>query len=219
MIGTHFQLPSDRAPRILLLGAHCDDIEIGCGGTLQVLAELYPRCELRWSVFNSNEERAEETRRAAAMLLPGAPRIHFDIQTFRNSYFPYIGAEVKDHMEAIKRDFAPDLILTHFENDRHQDHRVVSELTRNAYRDHLILEYEIVKYDGDLASPSVFVPLTREQAERKIEVLMTAFASQRARPWFTPDAFRALLRLRGIEANAPGGYAEAFHCRKLRLLA
>jgi LmbE family N-acetylglucosaminyl deacetylase len=219
MITSHLQFPSDRAPRILLLGAHCDDIEIGCGGMLQVLAERFPHSELRWSVFNSDTERAEETRRAAAMLLPGTIRVHFDIQTFRNSYFPYIGDQVKDHMEVLKREFSPDLILTHFENDRHQDHRVISELTRNAYRDHLILEYEVVKYDGDLASPSVFVPLTRQHVERKIDVLMTAFPSQRERHWFTPDAFRSLLRLRGIEANAPDGYAEAFHCRKQRFLA
>jgi LmbE family N-acetylglucosaminyl deacetylase len=219
MITADLGLPAGSAPRILLLGAHCDDIEIGCGGTLQVLAALYPRGEFRWSVFSSTEERAEETRRAAAMLLPDTVRVQFDIQRFRNSYFPYVGAAVKDHMETIKREFAPDLILTHFEKDRHQDHRVVSELTRNAYRDHLILEYEIVKYDGDLESPNVFVPLTGEQVEKKIDALMTAFPSQRGHHWFTPDTFKALLRVRGIEANAPSGFAEGFHCRKLRLLA
>jgi LmbE family N-acetylglucosaminyl deacetylase len=218
MIATQLQLTPGAPLRVLLLGAHCDDIEIGCGGTLQALARLYPDLECRWSIFSSTAERAEETRRAASMLLPSTVRVRFDIKTFRNSFFPYIGAEVKDHMEAIKRDFAPSLVLTHFERDRHQDHRVVSELTRNAYRDHLILEYEVVKYDGDLASPGVFVPLTLEQVERKVEVLMTAFESQRDHHWFTPDTFRSLMRLRGIESNSPSGFAEAFHCRKVRLL-
>ena len=206
------------APRILLLGAHCDDIEIGCGATLQVLLAQYPEAQLRWTVFSSSREREAETRRAAELLLPSDTRIEFDIQSFRNSYFPYVGAEVKEHMEAVKRELEPDLIFTHFESDRHQDHRVVSELTRNAYRDHLILEYEVFKYDGDLASPNIFVPVSREQADRKVQSLTEAFVSQRDRHWFTADAFMSLMRLRGIESSSPTRYAEAFHCRKFRLL-
>jgi LmbE family N-acetylglucosaminyl deacetylase len=209
---------SSAAPRLLLLGAHSDDIEIGCGGTLQVLAETYPGIQIRWTVFSATGERAAETRRAAELLLPPGAAIRFDIQTFRESYFPYVGAEIKDHVESIKREFSPDLVFTHAANDKHQDHRLISELTRNAYRDHLILEYEVMKYDGDLTSPNVFVPLRPEQVDKKVRALMEAFQSQRKKHWFTTDAFSSLMRLRGVESNSPSGLAEAFHCNKLRFL-
>jgi LmbE family N-acetylglucosaminyl deacetylase len=215
MIHTLLELTTSRAPRVLLLGAHCDDIEIGCGGLLQVLSEARRDIEWRWTVMSSTDERAAETRHCARLLLPEGASVEFDVQSFRESYFPYVGAAIKDHIESIKQQFTPDLILTHFEGDRHQDHRIVSELTKNAFRDHLILEYEIVKYDADLLHPSVFVPLTPRHVEQKAAALLEAFASQRDKQWFTGDTFRAILRLRGIEANAPSGFAEAFHCRKL----
>ena len=210
---------SSQTPRVLCLGAHSDDVEIGCGGALQVLTEKYPGVEIRWTVFSSTPERAAETRRAVEMLLPRGTNVRVDILAFRESYFPYIGADIKDSVEAIKREFSPDVVFTHFGEDKHQDHRLVSEVTRNAYRDHLILEYEILKYDGDLASPNVFVPLRLDQVEKKVQVLLDAFHSQRSRQWFTEDAFKAVLRLRGIESNAKSGYAEAFHCRKMHWLA
>lgn len=219
MTPSFLQLPLGVSPRILLLGAHCDDIEIGCGATLQVLAARYPAMELRWTVFSTPEERAAETRRAAKLLLPADMPIQFDLRTFRESYFPYIGAEIKECMQSISSEFRPDLIFTHFSEDKHQDHRLVSELTRNAYRDHLILEYEVVKYDGDLASPNIFVPVSHEQLTKKVSSLMDAFASQRTKYWFTEETFTSLMRLRGIESQSPSGYAEAFHCRKLRFLA
>jgi LmbE family N-acetylglucosaminyl deacetylase len=214
-----FELPTGSQPRILLLAAHCDDIEIGCGATLQLLAARYPAMELRWTVFSAPDERAVETRKAAKLLLPEGVHVEFDLRTFRESYFPYVGAEIKDCMQSISKEFHPDLIFTHSSEDQHQDHRVVSELTRNAYRDHLILEYEVAKYDGDLASPNVFVPVTLEQLSKKVSSLMDAFASQRTKYWFTTETFTSLMRLRGVESRSPSGYAEAFHCRKLRLLA
>ena len=216
---TSLPIFSSNTPRALFLGAHSDDIEIGCGGALQVLTEEYPGVELRWTVFSSTPERAAETRRAIELLLPRGTNVRVDTLGFRESYFPYVGAEIKDSIEGIRREFSPDVVFTHFGEDKHQDHRLVSEVTRNAYRDHLIVEYEILKYDGDLASPNVFVPLRVDQVEKKVQVLLDAFPSQRSKQWFTADAFKAILRLRGIESNAPSGFAEAFHCRKLRWLA
>jgi LmbE family N-acetylglucosaminyl deacetylase len=136
------------------------------------------------------------------------------LHAFRESYFPWQGAEIKDAFEALKRSFAPDLVLTHWGGDAHQDHRTLAELTWNSFRDHLVLEYEIPKYDGDLGRPSLYVPLSRAEAEGKVQALMEHFGSQRSRGWFTPDTFFALLRLRGVECNAAEGFAEAFHCRK-----
>lgn len=219
MITSLLDIPVGRAPRVLLIGAHCDDIEIGCGATLQVLVSRFPALELRWTVFSAPVERAEETKRAAELLLPAGTKIQFDLHAFRESYFPYVGAEVKDCMQAIAVRFSPDLVLTHFAGDKHQDHRLLSELTANAFRDHLIFEYEIVKYDADLAQPNVFVPVSREQMDRKVAALMGVFSSQTTKYWFTEETFTSLMRLRGIESRSPSGYAEAFHCRKLRMLA
>jgi LmbE family N-acetylglucosaminyl deacetylase len=202
-----------------MLGAHCDDIEIGCGATLQVLAELFPAMELRWTVFSAPDERAAETRRAAELLLPNSVSIRFDLLGFRESYFPYIGAEIKECMQSMSAQFSPDLIFTHCGGDKHQDHRTVCELTRNAYRDHLILEYEVAKYDGDLASPNVFVPASLQQLTKKLSTITAAFVSQKGKYWFTEDTFSSLMRLRGVESRSPTGYAEAFHCQKLRLFA
>jgi len=219
MISSILDLPAGASPRILLLAAHCDDIEIGCGGTLQVLAARFPTMQLRWTVLSAPSERAAETKLAAERLLPPSVSIQFDLRTFRESYFPYIGAEIKDAMQTVGGEFGPDLVMTHWALDKHQDHRLVSELTSNAFRDHLILEYEVVKYDGDLASPNVFVPVTPEQVRKKVAIVLDAFASQRSKFWFTEETFLALMRLRGVECRSPSGYAEAFHCRKLRLMA
>jgi LmbE family N-acetylglucosaminyl deacetylase len=206
----------DRPLRILALGAHSDDIEIGAGGALRRLLRERPGTEVRYVVFSAPGERAEEARKSAAFFLADAGEAQVDLHTFRESYFPWEGAAIKDAFEALKP-FAPDLVLSHWGSDAHQDHRTLSELGWNTFRDHLVLEYEIPKYDGDMGRPGLFVPLSRAEAEAKVAALMEHFGTQRSRRWFTPDTFYALLRLRGIECNASSGFAEAFHVRKIVL--
>jgi LmbE family N-acetylglucosaminyl deacetylase len=209
----------DRPPTILLLGAHCDDIEIGCGGAVLRLAARYPQAQFRWVTFSADEvPRADETRAAAARLLSEvstAPTIR--VENFRTSYFPHVGPALKECFETLKV-YRPNLILTHCRHDLHQDHRTVHELTWNTFRDHLILEYEIPKFDGDLGAPNVFIPLTRAEMKRKCDTLLECFPTQRSRQWFTRETFEALARIRGIECNAPEGYAEAFYGRKCALV-
>lgn len=199
----------------MCLGAHCDDIEIGCGGTLIQLSKSYSDANFHNVIFSSTPERESESRTALSQILVSADKIHIDVLNFKNSYFPYCGAEIKDYFNSLKVNCQPDLILTHFRNDRHQDHRLISDLTWNTYRDHSILEYEIPKYDGDVGQPNVFLPLSEETTNEKISCLMTSFPSQVTRDWFTEDTFRSLLRLRGIECNSPSGYAEGFYSRKI----
>jgi LmbE family N-acetylglucosaminyl deacetylase len=201
--------------RILCVGAHSDDIEIGCGGTILRLIEENPAVEVYWIVLAASGPRIEEGAESAERFLAGARRKEIAIKEFRDGYFPYIGAEIKDFFEALKQKYSPDLILTHCRNDLHQDHRVVSDLTWNTFRDHLILEYEIIKFDGDLGAPNFFIPLTQATVRKKIGILMECFKSQKGKNWFTEDAFSSILRLRGIESNAPEKYAEAFYCRKV----
>lgn len=213
-----FQLDKDRAaPTILLLGAHCDDIEIGCAGAVMRLLERHPAARFVWVTLSSDPQRAAETRAAAARLLARAAEPVVRVEQFRGSYFPHCGPELKDYFEGLKA-HRPDLILTHARHDLHQDHRVTNELTWNTFRDHAVLEYEIPKFDGDLGVPNVFVPLTRAEMKAKCDLLMDCFPSQSGRQWFTRDTFEALARLRGIECNAPEGYAEAFYGRKLSLV-
>ena len=202
---------------ILCLGAHCDDLEIGCGGTVLRLLGERPGSRVHWVVFASNPERAEEARAAAGSFLERAGERHVDIRSFRESYFPYVAADIKDYFEQIKARVRPDLVLCHHRHDLHQDHRIIAELTWNTFRNHVIAEYEIPKYEGDLGTPNVFVPLSREIAERKVELLLRHFPSQAARTWFRPETFQGLMSIRGIECAAPEGRAEAFHARKLVL--
>ena len=205
------------SPQILCLGAHSDDIEIGCGGTILRLARQYPTCVFHWVVFNAEGVRAEEARRGAARFAGGGAVRGPLLKAFQDGFMPFVGAEVKAVFEELKQAVSPDLILTHNRKDAHQDHRLLAELTWNTFRDHLILEYEIPKYDGDMGRPSVFVPLESEVCEHKIAYLMDTFQSQLGKTWFRRDTFLALMRLRGMECNAPSGYAEAFYCRKLML--
>ena len=200
---------------ILCLGAHCDDLEIGAGGAILRLLAERPGSTVHWVVFASNPERAAEARASASEILAGAGRSHVEVNEFRESFFPYVGSAIKDHFEKIKASVSPDLVLTHRTRDLHQDHRTIAELTWNTFRDHLILEFEIPKYEGDLGQPNVFVPLTRAFAERKVALILRHFRSQAGRRWFRAETFESLLRLRGIECNAPEGFAEAFHARKL----
>ena len=209
--------PHEDALEILCLGAHCDDIEIGCGGTVLRLVEQFPAARFHWVVLSSNDVRATEAQRSAEHFLAGAGKQDIRIERFRESYFPWVGAEIKDYFEELQADVVPDLILTHHRYDRHQDHRLVAELTWNTWRDHLILEYEIPKYDGDLGSPNVFVALDDATAQRKVDGILDHFPSQRRRAWFEADTFRALLRLRGMEANAPSRFAEGFYGSKVVL--
>lgn len=203
--------------RVLCLGAHSDDIEIGCGGTILKLIENYPDMEFYWVVFSANQQRAQEVSESADIFLRHAKEKSIVIKNFRDGFFPYIGLEIKEYFEQLKQEFSPDLILTHYRNDLHQDHRLISELTWNTFRDHLILEYEIPKYDGDLGCPNFFVHLSETTCRRKIKHILDSFKTQAENQWFSEQTFLAILRLRGIESNAPDKYAEAFYCRKMVL--
>jgi LmbE family N-acetylglucosaminyl deacetylase len=205
------------ARRVLCLGAHSDDIEIGAGGTLLKLAGQVPELEIQWVVFSGSGPRAEEARRSAHEFLTGVGRKEVIIGSFRESYFPSEWVSIKDWFEEIKANFDPDIVFTHYRDDRHQDHRVLSDLVWNTFRNHLILEYEILKYDGDLGRPNLFVPLSEKLCDRKIELLMKHFKTQSTKHWFTSDTFEAMHRIRGIECASPTGRAEAFYCRKIVL--
>lgn len=206
----------DRPLSILCLGAHSDDIEIGVGGTLMRLVRERPETRVRWVVFSADEAREAETRASAAEFLAGSAGAEVIVHRFRESHFPFIGSEIKDAFEPLK-EWSPDVVFTHRRDDQHQDHRTIGELTWNAFRDHLIAEYEIPKYEGDLGHPNLFLPLDESTAERKIELLMEHFGSQRSKRWFRPETFRAMMSLRAIECNASNGFAEAFHVRKMIL--
>ncbi len=206
----------DSPPSILVLGAHCDDIELGCGGTMLELTRRHPDLSVHWVVLSATDERAREAEDSAGRFLAAARSRHVEIERFRDGYFPYDGARVKDYFEALKSRVTPDLVLTHYRDDWHQDHRLVGELTWNTFRDHLILEYEIPKYDPDGGSPNVFVHLDDDIAEAKVRHVLEAYRSQATRPWFTGDTLLGLMRLRGVQARAPR-YAEGFHARKLVL--
>jgi len=201
--------------QVLCLGAHCDDIEIGCGGTLIELARTHPSMRFKWIVLSSDARRGNETRDAARRI--GKGHVDVELLQYRNGYFPGVWTEIKDYFETLKLSLTPDLIFTHSLGDRHQDHRVVAELTWNTFRNHLILEYEIPKYEGELGQPNVFVPIPIETVATKVSILMDSFTSQRDKKWFTNETFQGLMRLRGIECNSESGHAEGFHSRKLLL--
>ena len=202
--------------RVLCLGAHSDDIEIGCGGTILKLIRQNPKLEFYWVVFSGNAERALEARASAERFLEGAASNRIVTLDFQDTLFPTQFAALKDAFATIRREFTPELIFTQYREDRHQDHRTLSDLTWNAFRDHAILEYEIPKFDGDLGQPNVFVELPDEIATRKIDLLISCFGSQRSKHWFSPDTFSGLMRLRGLESATR--HAEGFHARKLRVL-
>jgi LmbE family N-acetylglucosaminyl deacetylase len=210
--------PSTRgALHVLMLGAHADDLEIGCGGTMLELLRRPRPLRVSWVVFSGVGRREQEARRSARHFLRGARRQEVIVERFRDGYFPTQHREIKDCFERLKARVRPDMIFTHARDDLHQDHRLISELTWNTFRDHAIFEYEIVKYDGGLGSPNAFVPVSAANCRRKITLLMREFGTQRSRRWFTPQTFMAMLRLRGVECNSPSGYAEGFHVRKLLL--
>lgn len=214
MLSLTLGLPRRGPLSVLCLGAHADDLEIGCAGTLLRLA-AERRVAVHWVVFSGDARRAREARRSAERLMRGADALAVELATFRDGYFPFDGAAIKDLFERLARHVDPDLIFTHRGDDGHQDHRLVSTLTWNTFRDALILEYEIPKYDGDLGQPNVFVPLAPALRRRKIRHLMSSFPTQRRKRWYTASTFEGLMRLRGVECAAREGYAEGFYARKL----
>ena len=215
MLGFKLRHEPNKPFQVLCLGAHSDDIEAGCGASILRLIKEFPDIQVHWVVFGSSGIRAEEALNSANEILKDIRCKNIVIMGFRDGFFPYIGGEIKGYFENLKAEVDPDIIFTHYGQDAHQDHRLISELTWNTFRNHLILEYELPKYDGDLGAPNFFVHLDEAICQRKVEHLLSYFKTQTNRHWFTKDTFLALLRLRGIESNSPGNYAEAFYCRKL----
>jgi LmbE family N-acetylglucosaminyl deacetylase len=207
----------DEPLSVLCLGAHADDIEIGAGGTILSWLAAGVRLEVHWCVLSAAGARAAEAEASAAAFIAGAASSRVVLGQFDDSLFPYQGADIKAWLKAFKAEIAPDVVLTHARNDAHQDHREICQLTWNLFRDHLILEYEIPKWDGDLGQPNVYVPLTSAVLERKIELLLAHFGTQRSKDWFDAKTFTSLARLRGMECRAPERYAEAFILRKATL--
>jgi len=199
---------------VLCLGAHADDLEIGCGGTILKLASGGRPLAVTWVVWSAEGTRQQEARDSAELFLSQAKSKTVALKAFRDGFFPYQGQEIKEEFEALKTRLSPDVIFTHFRDDLHQDHRLISELTRNTFRHQLILEYEIPKYDGDMGAPNLFVELDASLARQKVAAILDSFPSQVGKHWFDEDLFFALLRLRGMECAAPAKYAEGFYCRK-----
>lgn len=216
MIRLQLAQRSSDAVQLLCLGAHSDDIEIGCGGTLLHLKQVFPRLKFHWVVFSAGGPRGQEAAKAAEMFTAGCEK-EIVLKEYRDGFLPYSGTQIKDFFEELKSLVKPDVIFTQWGGDAHQDHRLLSELTWNTFRDHLILEYEVPKYDGDMGRPNLFVPLVAPLYTQKVDYLFEAFQSQRAKRWFDRETFLGLMRIRGMEANSPSGYAEAFHCRKMVL--
>ena len=207
--------PPTAPKRILALGAHADDIEIGCGGTLLRLIAEQARLDVKWVVFCSTPERAREAHASAEAYLEGVERKHVVVKEFRDGFLPYAGAAVKEAFEELKKEFSPDVVFTHYRDDRYQDHRLVSELTWNTWRDHLILEYEVPKYDGDFGAPNVFFDLAEATVQKKIDLLLRHFRTQAEKHWLTGDLLRSVARIRGMECVAQERLAEAFYARKV----
>jgi LmbE family N-acetylglucosaminyl deacetylase len=210
---------SNETLSLLCLGAHSDDIEIGAGGTILSWIASGIRLQIHWCVLSAIGARAAEAEASAAAFLAGAAKARIELARFKDGLFPYQSGEIKAWLEALKANVEPDVIFTHQRSDAHQDHREVCQLTWNLFRDHLILEYEVPKWDGDLDRPNVYVPLSAKNLERKIDLLLAHFETQRSKDWFDPETFRGLARLRGMECRSPGRYAEAFILRKAELVA
>lgn len=200
--------------RLVCIGAHSDDIEIGCGATVLKLIDAHPGITVDWVVLAGTGVREQEARASAERFLSAAASKRIVVEHFRERYFPY-DADIKAYFDQLGQQTRPDIVFAPWRDDAHQDHRTISELASNTFRGQLTLEYEIPKFDGDLGRPSVYVHLSEVLADRKVAALMDEFPSQQHRPWFNDATFRSLMRLRGIESKAPEGYAEAFHCRKL----
>jgi LmbE family N-acetylglucosaminyl deacetylase len=208
-------LEKNKPINLLCLGAHADDIEIGAGGTLLKIIEEYNINTLKWVVITSDQTRKKEAVSSANKFLERVPNSEIIIGTFRDGYLPAQFPEVKVFFENLKTIYSPDIIFTHYRDDKHQDHRVVNELTWNTFRSHLILEYEICKYDGDIGSPNFYVPLSEKIVEKRNQIILNSFETQKSKSWFDDEGFKAMMRIRGIESAAY--YAEAFYARKIIL--
>jgi LmbE family N-acetylglucosaminyl deacetylase len=206
--------PNSAAPSVVCIGAHSDDIEIGCGGTLAELASAWPQARFHCWVFSGGTQREVETRACLSRLVE-PQRLELRVFDFRDGFFPAYWQAIKETMRTLSCAVDPALVFTHGTADGHQDHRALAELSWNHFRHHPILEYEIVKYDGDLGRPNLYVPIALATLERKTAALLDCFESQRSKPWFTRSTFEALARLRGVESNSTSGYAEAFYARKV----
>jgi LmbE family N-acetylglucosaminyl deacetylase len=216
MLGLTLAPEAVGARRVLAIGCHPDDIEIGCGGTLLALTRAQPELEVTWVVLSAHGARADEARSSASAFLAAAGVGDVRLFEHPDAFMPHVAAAVKETFESLK-ELEPDLVLTHAGSDLHQDHRLASQLTWQTFRDHLILEFEIPKYDGDRGSPNVFVPLSDEIVEEKLSLMSEHHASQTTKHWFDEELFRGLLRFRGMESATR--YAESFFARKLTLLA
>jgi len=203
--------------KILCIGAHCDDIEIGCGGTLSRLLEEHPIDFVKWVVFASTDARKQEAITSAGIFLENAKEKDIEVLDYRDAFLNYSGIEIKEKFEFIKKEINPDLVFTHYRDDRHQDHRLLSDFTWNTFRQHFILEYEIPKFDGDLGIPNFFIRLSEEQVNKKIQIILDSFKSQAEKHWFDKETFQALMRVRGMESASMSKYAEAFYARKVIL--
>ncbi len=215
MMSFNFSMKRGQAPKILCLGAHSDDLEIGCGGTLLKLLKKHRNSEVHWVVFSSTPKRNKEAISSAHLFLEHAGNKTIRIETFRDGYFPYEGADIKNYFETLKKNYQPDVIFTHYRMDLHQDHRLISELTWNTYRNHHILEYEIPKYDGDFGVPNFYVPLDPSICSYKINSILTKFKSQNNKHWLTEELLLSIMRIRGMECVSSTLYAEGFYCRKI----
>ena len=218
MIGLDFIKPADREIGILCIGAHSDDIEIGAGGTILELARRYPGSRIAWHVLAAKGKRADEARSSAAYFTRGFADAAIRVHDFDDGSFPVQLTAIKRCLEEARDSFAADVVLSHYCDDLHQDHRTVGEVTWQTFRDHLVLEYEILKYDGDIGRPTAYFPVSDAVRKEKLAALQEHFASQRGKDWFDERAFSAMMRIRGVECLSPSGYAEAFYCRKARFL-
>lgn len=218
-------LPVDNWKTVVCLGAHADDIEIGCGGTLLHLMRKNTNLSVHWHVFSGSEQRVKEAKNSAqayfqqleAAAAESGNRFSISVHSFRDAHFPTQLSEIKQKMQEIHKTHNPDVVFTHQIADRHQDHQTLGEVTWQTFRNHLILEYEIPKFEGDLVHPNVYVPLSNEVCQRKIELLDTCFPSQKEKPWYDEETFRSLLRIRGLECHSESRYAEAFTVRKMTI--
>lgn len=217
MLAFDFSRIKKKGLNVLCLGAHADDIEIGCGGAILKLAKTAVEPTFHWIVFSARGPRVAEARASAERFLRGAHEKKILVEDFRDGFFPYTATDIKEYFETLKKTTSPDLVFTHYRHDLHQDHRLINQLTWNTFRDHVILEYEIVKYDGDFGSPNVFVHLDEAVAHEKVDATYTSFVTQQQKPWFSKETLMSVLRLRGVESRSPSQYAEGFYCRKLVL--
>ena len=204
-----------RQLKVLCIGAHSDDIEIGCRGSIFRISEEF-KTEITWVILSGDENRKNEAMRSAKKFLEKSTNQEIVIKSFKESYFPYIGDQIKDFFEELKK-VSPDIIFTHCRHDLHLDHRLISELTWNTFRNHFILEYEIPKYDGDLLDPNFYINLNKEICENKISLIISEFKTQSSKSWFDKEIFWGILRMRGLESNSPSKYAEAFYSRKITI--